>query len=205
VGIPIWITHGWAIIMKILRFLKMGKEKYKEQLGIAYHEAGHSVIGYLHGHKTKFIDINLDLKNNIYPHVDKSFGADELIIKEISELDLLSLSQYPHAKLLSVSKVYCIGLLAGTFAELWYLYNSHPESFEKINKNDKERVRQCINVIYKIIGNSFDRVEFVNECLNQARDLVCDVSNFSKIEQIARLIICSKNLRIEQHEIEKII
>ena len=180
-------------------------EKFEERMGIAYHEAGHSVIGYIHGHTTNFIDINLDIARQIYPNVDKSFGVDEEIIKQISELDIIALKQRQCSDLLTVAEKYCIGLLAGTFAELWYLKNSHPQKFEHINQDDQRKIRNCINVIYSVIGEDFNRNQFINMCLNKTRDLVCDEVNFNKMKQVADALITSKRLRLERYDIESIV
>jgi len=182
----------------------MNKEEYTERFGIAYHEAGHSLSGFQHGHTTNFIDINLDPQKKVYPNVDKSFGVDEPTINEIHNVDITALNQRNFNNVLEVAKRYCEGLLAGTMAEYWYLHKGNPK-FEQINKNDKCKVRNCINVIYKLSGNQLNRNDFLNERMNNTRDFICNTDNFNKIQKIANALMNSKNFRVEKELIEKLI
>lgn len=192
------------MIRCLYRRLAMGKEKFRKRVGIAFHESGHSVMGYYHGHPTNFIDINLDAKNQIYPQVDKIFGTDEQIISEIHNGNVAALNQRMQSDVIEVAEKYCEGLLAGTMAEYWYLYNGQP-TFNQINRNDKDKVTYCINVLHQVIGQHFDRNSFLNERLNITRDFICNDVNFIKIKKIADALIKSRGLRIEREEVEEII
>ena len=126
------------LIRKFFRRMKMGDEEFKERMGIAYHEAGHSVIGYLYNHTSNYIDINLNIRNQIYPHVDKDFGLDEQVIKEISKSDINALRQRQQSELIDVAEDIVLDYL-----------QEHLQRFGFSTKNTHHHLKQLINTIEK--------------------------------------------------------